>query len=181
VVRPVAVAITGGIGAGKSEALAAFGRQGAATLSADDVVHDLIAQDDGVRAALRDELGTTERAQIADSVFGDAERLAWLEQLLHPLVRARTDAWLAQVDAPVAVVEIPLLYETGGEDRFDKVVVVTAPARVRRERSRAAGGSRVARLIPPPEMAARADYVFENDGSLAELEEFVAAVLADLT
>jgi dephospho-CoA kinase len=181
VVRPVAVAITGGIGAGKSEALAAFGRQGAATLSADDVVHDLIAQDDGVRAALRDELGTTERAQIADSVFGDAERLAWLEQLLHPLVRARTDAWLAQVDAPVAVVEIPLLYETGGEDRFDKVVVVTAPARVRRERSRAAGGSREARLIPDPEKAARADYVFENDGSLAELEEFVAAVLADLT
>jgi dephospho-CoA kinase len=181
VARPVAVAITGGIGAGKSEALAAFGRQGAATLSADQVVHDLIAQDDEVRAALREELGTTERARIADAVFGDDGRLAWLEQLLHPRVRDRTDAWLAQVEAPVAVVEIPLLYETGGERRFDKVVVVTASAGLRRSRSTAAGGSREARLIPDPEKAARADYVYENDGSLEELEEFVAAVLADLT
>jgi dephospho-CoA kinase len=179
--RPVAVAITGGIGAGKSEALAAFGRQGAATLSADEVVHDLIAHDDEVRAALQDRFGTTERANIADAVFGDAERLAWLEELLHPLVGERTDAWLAQVQAPVAVVEIPLLYETGGERRFDKVVVVTAPAGLRRSRSPAAGGSREARLIPDPEKAARADYVFENEGSLEELEQFVAAVLADLT
>jgi dephospho-CoA kinase len=179
--RPVAVAITGGIGAGKSEALAAFGRQGAATLSADEVVHDLIAQDEKVRAALQDRFGTTERASIADAVFGDPERLAWLEELLHPLVRERTDAWLAQVEAPVAVVEIPLLYETGGERRFDKVVVVTAPAGLRRSRSPAAGGSREARLIPDPEKAARADYVFENEGPLEELEQFVAAVLADLT
>ena len=179
--RPVAVAITGGIGAGKSEALAAFGRHGAATLSADEVVHDLIAHDDEVRAALDDQLGSTERAQIADAVFGDAERLTWLEELLHPRVRERTEAWLEQVEAPVAVVEIPLLYETGGERRFDKVVVVTAPAAVRRSRSSAAGGSREARLIPDPEKAARADYVYENDGSLEELEQFVAAVLADLT
>ena len=178
--RPVAVAITGGIGAGKSEALAAFGRHGAATLSADEVVHDLIAHDDEVRAALRDQLGSTERAQLADAVFGDAERLAWLEELLHPRVRERTDAWLEQVEAPVAVVEIPLLYETGGERRFDKVVVVTAPAAVRSSRSSAAGGTREARLIPDPEKAARADYVYENNGSLEELEQFVAAVLADL-
>ena len=93
--RPVAVAITGGIGAGKSEALAAFGRQGAATLSADAVVHDLIANDEDVRTAIQQRLGTTERSEIADAVFGDAERLLWLEQLLHPLVRRRTDAWLA--------------------------------------------------------------------------------------
>jgi dephospho-CoA kinase len=179
--RPVAVAITGGIGAGKSEALAAFARQGAATLSADQVVHDLIASDEEVRTALREQLGTTERERIAEVVFGDPAQLAWLEQLLHPRVRERTDAWLEQVEAPVAVVEIPLLYETGGERRFDKVVVVTAPAGVRRTRSPAAGGSREARLIPEPEKAARADYVFENDGSLEELEEFVAAVLADLT
>jgi dephospho-CoA kinase len=179
--RPVAVAITGGIGAGKSEALAAFGRQGAATLSADDVVHELIAHDDEVGAALRGRFGTTERAEIAKAVFGDAQRLAWLEELLHPRVRERTDAWLAEADAPVAVVEIPLLYETGGDQRFDKVVVVTAPADLRRSRSRAAGGDREARLIPDPEKAARADYVYENSGSLDELEQFVASVLADLT
>jgi dephospho-CoA kinase len=179
--RPVAVAITGGIGAGKSEALAAFGRHGAATLSADRVVHDLIAEDDEVRAALRDHFGTTERSEIAGVVFRDGAELAWLEALLHPRVRAREDAWLAAVDAPLAAVEIPLLYETGGERRFDKVVVVTAPAAVRRARSPSAGGSREARLIPDPEKAARADYVYENSGSLDELDEFVAAVVADLT
>jgi dephospho-CoA kinase len=181
VTRPVAVAITGGIGAGKSEALAAFGRRGAATLSADEVVHDLIANDAEVREALRNRLGTTERAEIADVVFGDAEQLAWLEELLHPRVRDRTDQWLDEVEAPVAVVEIPLLYETGRDARFDRVVVVTAPAALRRSRSRAAGDSREGRLIPDPEKAARADYVYENAGSLEELEQFVAAVLADLT
>jgi dephospho-CoA kinase len=179
--RPVAVAITGGIGAGKSEALAAFARQGAATLSADEVVHDLIANDEDVRAALRERLGTTDRSEIAEAVFGDAEGLVWLEELLHPLVRRRTDAWLEQVEVPVAAVEIPLLYETGGERRFDKVVVVTAPPSLRRSRSQAAGGSREARLIPDAEKAARAHYVYENSGSIEELEEFVAAVLADVT
>jgi dephospho-CoA kinase len=179
--RPVAVAITGGIGAGKSEALASFGRHGAATLSADQIVHDLIARDEDIRAALRNRFGTTERAEIADVVFVDGDELAWLEQLLHPSVRARTDAWLAQVDAPVAAVEIPLLYETGGERRFDKVVVVTAPRAVRQTRSQAAGGGREARLIPDEEKAARADYVYENAGSLADLDEFVAHVIADLT
>jgi dephospho-CoA kinase len=178
--RPVAVAITGGIGAGKSEALAAFGRQGAATLSADAVVHDLIANDDEVRTALEKRFGTTERSEIAEAVFADSDGLGWLEQLLHPLVRRRTDAWLEQVEVPVAAVEIPLLYETGGESRFDKVVVVTAPPGVRRSRSAAAGGSREARLIPEPEKAARGDYVYENSGTIKELEEFVAAVLADL-
>jgi dephospho-CoA kinase len=178
--RPVAVAITGGIGAGKSEALAAFGRQGAATLSADEVVHDLIAHDEGVRTALSERFGTTERSEIAEAVFEDPGRLAWLEELLHPRVRERTDAWIEQVEAPVAVVEIPLLYETDGQGRFDKVVVVTAPAALRRSRSSAAGTVREARLIPDPEKAARADYAYENSGSLEDLEEFVAAVLADL-
>jgi len=132
--RPVAVAITGGIGAGKSEALAAFGRQGAATLSADQVVHELIAGDEDVRAALRERFGTTDRSELAELVFGDGNELAWLESLLHPRVRERTDEWLGEVEAPVAAVEIPLLYETGGERRFDKVVFVTAPAELRRTR-----------------------------------------------
>src|SRR5262249_55489715 len=106
--RPVAGAITGGIGAGKSEALAAFGRQGAATLSADAVVHELIANDEAVRTALAERFGTTERSEIAEAVFGDSDGLVWLEQLLHPLVRRRTDAWLEQVEVPVAAVGIPL-------------------------------------------------------------------------
>jgi len=181
VARPVAVAVTGGIGAGKSEALAAFARHGAATLSADQVVHDLIEGDAGVRAALEERFGTTERGKIAEIVFAEPAELEWLEQLLHPRVRERTDAWLDEVEAPVAVVEIPLLYETGGESRFDKVVVVSAPDEVRRGRSRAAGGAREARLLPNAEKAARADYVYENAGSLADLDRFVAAVLAEVS
>jgi dephospho-CoA kinase len=181
VTRPVAVAITGGIGAGKSEALAAFARQGAATLSADEVVHELIAADPEVRRALQSRFGTTDRGAIGKVVFGDPAQLAWLEELLHPRVRARTDAWLAEVEAPLAAVEIPLLFETHGEDRFDRVVVVTAPAEVRRARSSAAGGNREARLIPDAEKVARADYVFENSGSVDELEQFVRRVVADLT
>ena len=177
--RPVAVAITGGIGAGKSEALAAFRRQGAATLSADEVVHDLIANDEDVRAELHGRLGTTERGRIAEVVFGDAERLAWLEELLHPRVRERTDAWLEQVEAPVAVVEIPLLYETGGERRFDKVVVVTAPAEVREAR-RGGFSERAARLIPDEEKLRRADFAFVNDGGLEALDAFAASVVEEL-
>ena len=179
--RPITVALTGGIAAGKSEALAAFARHGAATLSADDVVHDLIAHDDDVRSALQARFGTVDRARIADVVFGNGEELAWLEALLHPRVRERTQAWLEQVEAPLAAVEIPLLYETGGEGRFDKVFVVTAPPPIRRSRSAAAGGAREARLLPDAEKAARADYVYENSGSIDDLDAFVAAVVADLT
>jgi len=181
--RPLAVAITGGIAAGKSEALAAFARHGAATLSADAIVHDLLAGDPEVRAAIHERWGVDpdDRARVGEIVFRDRAELDWLEQLLHPKTRAAADAWLATVDAPLAAVEIPLLYETGGERRFDKVVVVTAPAAVRRARSHAAAGNREARLIPDPEKAARADYVYENSGSLEELDRFVASVLADLT
>jgi len=140
-VRPIRVAITGGIAAGKSEALAAFARHGAATASSDAVVHDLLAHDEDVRAAIRARWGDDaigNRARIGDIVFHDRDELAWLEQLLHPKTRAAIDEWLSQVDAPLAVVEVPLLYETGGEERFDKVVVITAPSKLRRARSEVA-------------------------------------------
>lgn len=180
-VRPVALAITGGIGAGKTEALAAFARHGAATLSADQIVHDLIAGDAEVRSALEQRFGSTNRGAIANIVFADPGELAWLERLLHPRVRERWTVWLRDVDAPIAVVEIPLLYETGAESHFDKVVVVTAPEEVRRARSTAAGGSRELRLKPDAEKAALADYVYENSGSLDELDQFVAGILAEIS
>ena len=175
--RPVTVAITGGIGAGKSEALAAFARHGAATLSADDVVHRLIAGDAEVRAALEERFGTTDRSRIGEIVFADRAQLAWLEGLLHPRVRDAYEDWFAGVGSRVAVVEIPLLFETGSESRFDKVVVVTAPGGVRRARSPAAGGAREERLLPDEEKAARADFVYENAGSLEDLDRFAASVL----
>jgi len=131
-----------------------------------------------VRVALEERLGTTDRAGIAAIVFRDPEQLAWLEALLHPRVRREYLAWLDGLDGPadVAVIEIPLLYETGGEALFDAVVVVTAPEDVRRVRA----GERLersARLIPDGEKVRRADYAYVNDGSIADLEAFVAEVL----
>jgi dephospho-CoA kinase len=148
--QPLRVAVTGGIGAGKSEVLAAFARRGVPTVSADDLVHELISSDPEVRAALEERFGTTDRGEIAKVVFSDRDELAWLEGLLHPRVAAARDEWLAGIDAPVAVAEIPLLYETGGEHDFDKVIVVTAPEDVRRARKPIVEG-RSDRLLPDDE------------------------------
>ncbi len=185
--RPLAVALTGGIAAGKSEALQAFARHGAATISSDEIVHDLYRDDAELKAALRERWGQgvfadgeVDRAAIGRIVFADRDELAWLEAELHPRVRAATADWLARQTADVAVAEIPLLYETGGEARFDKVVVVTAPAEVRAER-RGDVADREARLVPEEEKVRRADFAYVNDGTLEELDAFVAGVLEELT
>jgi dephospho-CoA kinase len=181
--RPVAVALTGGIAAGKSEALEAFARHGAATASSDAIVHELLAHDREVRDAIRERWGEDavgDRARIASIVFGNAEELAWLEHLLHPRVVERQLEWLEHVTAPVAVIEIPLLFETGGEKRFDKVVVITAPRDVRDAR-RGPVDERESRLLPDEEKVRRADYSYVNDGTLAELDGFVAGVVDSLT
>ena len=184
--RPLAVALTGGIAAGKSEALAAFARHGAAVISSDDVVHRLYREDEGLQAALRERWGKgvfcdggVDREAIGRIVFGDRAELAWLEAELHPRVRAAVDAWLAAQRADVAVAEIPLLYETGGEERFDRVVVVTAPSEVREAR-RSAVAERESRLVAEAEKVRRADFCFVNDGSLEDLDAFVAGVLEEL-
>ena len=134
--KPLAVAVTGGIGAGKTEALAAFARHGAATISSDEVVHELYDEDQ-VRSALRERFGdsvfaadgSVDRAAVGELVFGSPDELLWLEGLLHPLVMARTEAWREELsrrpEPPVlAVNEVPLLYETGSENRFDAVVAL---------------------------------------------------------
>jgi dephospho-CoA kinase len=193
VTRPVAVAITGGIGAGKSEALKAFARRGAATVSSDEIVHELLRRDD-VRDAVRQRLGNgvvgpdghLDRGAIGSVVFDDPEALAWLEQLLHPLVTAEYLRWrdqLASLPSPpqVCVTEVPLLYEVGADSRFDRVVVITAPDDVRHERSEMAVDERERRLLPDEEKVARADFAYVNTGSLQELEGFVGSVMDDLT
>jgi dephospho-CoA kinase len=180
--RPVTVALTGGIAAGKSEALAAFARHGAATASSDEFVHRLLAEDEDVRAAIRGRWGDDavgDRARIAEIVFDDRGELDWLEQLLHPKTRELAQEWLGSTGAPIEVIEIPLLFETGGEARFDKVVVITASRDVR-ERRRAGFADREARLIPDEEKVARADFAYVNDGTLAELDAFVAGVVESL-
>jgi dephospho-CoA kinase len=184
--RPLAVALTGGIAAGKSEALSAFARHGAAVISSDEVVHRLYREDEGLRAALLGRWGAgvfrngeVDRTEIGRIVFADRAELAWLESELHPRVRAAVDAWLVEQTADVAVAEIPLLYETGGEERFDRVVVVTAPVHVRESR-RTDLAEREERLVPDGEKMRRADFSFVNDGSLEQLDAFVAGVLEEL-
>jgi len=183
--RPLAVALTGGIAAGKSEALASFARHGAATASSDAIVHDLLAEDAEARAAIRGRWGedaVDDRGRIGELVFADPDEL---EQLLHPRVALAQRAWLdelAQRAEPpaLAVVEIPLLFETGGEERFDAVVVITAPLELR-ERRRVSFAAREARLVPEAEKVRRADFAYVNDGSLEELDAFVAGVVERLS
>ena len=192
--RPIAVAITGGIGAGKSEALAAFARHGAAVISSDEIVHRLLREDEHVRQALLerfgerilDENGQVDRSAIADVVFADREALDWLEALLHPLVVKEYLDWREQLgrqaEPPaVCVTEVPLLYEVGGEDRFDAVVVVTASPKLRAERTEIATDDRGSRLLPDSVKVAQADFSYVNDGSLDQLDDFVSAVLLELT
>jgi dephospho-CoA kinase len=191
--RPVAVAITGGIGAGKSTALDAFRAQGAATVSSDEIVHHLLAADDDVRDAIVARLGPEtpgedgrpDRARIAQAVSGDKEQLAWLEGLLHPLVSREYLAWreqLAQLDEPprVCVTEVPLLYEVGSQHRFDKVVVITAPATLREQRRRVPRDDRDARLLPDREKVRQADFHYANTGTFEDLFEWVGGVMAQL-
>jgi dephospho-CoA kinase len=183
--RPLAVAITGGIGAGKSEALAAFARHGAATISSDAVVHDLY-DDPEVQEALTERFGTSDRRAVRDQAVGDRDALLWLERLLHPRVLERTETWrgeLARLPDPpeLAVNEVPLLYEAGAEGRFDAVVVVTAPRELRAERAGDRLDEREERLIPEEEKVRRADFAFVNDGSLEGLDGFVADVVRRLT
>jgi dephospho-CoA kinase len=192
--RPIAVAITGGIGAGKSEALAAFARHGAATVSSDEIVHRLLRDDSEVREELLgrfgerilDDAGQVNRSAIADIVFADPEALAWLEALLHPRVTREYLEWREQLgelpNPPAAcATEVPLLYEVGGEERFDVVVVVTAPADVRAKRTHVQAGPREPRLLPDTVKVAQADFSYVNDGSLDELDAFVAGVMRELT
>jgi len=126
-----------------------------------------------------------DRAKIAEIVFNDPGQLNWLEELLHPRVVQKNLAWRAEVESrpeppPLTVTEVPLLYETGGEQRFDAVVVISAPEELRRQR-RPVGDDREQRLLPAAEKAARADYAYVNDGTLEELDAFVAGVVARLT
>jgi dephospho-CoA kinase len=191
-VAPLTIGLTGGIAAGKSEALKAFARLGAATLSSDAVVHEMLESDE-----LREQLverwgsevapeGKIERAKIGEIVFADPEQLTWLESQIHPLVQQRTAAWLMSLpeDTNVAVVEVPLLFEAGSDKAFDTTVAVVTADEVRRERAEARGHAlvdeREARQLTQPEKAARAEHVVANDGSVEDLERSLSTLLDEL-
>jgi dephospho-CoA kinase len=129
--------------------------------------------------------GEIDRSRVAERVFGDREALEWLEGLLHPKVSAEYLRWreqLAELPNPpaVAVTEVPLLYEVGGETRFDKVVVITAPPKLREARARVPFAGRSDRLLPDKEKLERADFSYVNTGTLEELDAWVAGVMEEL-
>ena len=190
---PPFVGLTGAIAAGKSEALAALARLGAATLSSDAVVHELL-ESERVRDVLVGHWGkrvapdgSVDRGRIAEIVFADPEELDWLEETLHPLVGERIAAWRSGVpgDAPAAVVEVPLLFETGMDSAFDATICVVADDALRAARAgaRDAGGleGREARQLSQEEKASRATHVVRNDAGLEELEGELAGVLSSIS
>jgi dephospho-CoA kinase len=189
------VGLTGGLGAGKSEALRTLGELGAATLSTDDVVHELLAGDE-LRDLVAGRLGPAvvgdaglDRSAIAERVFGDDEARAWLEGELWPRVGRRVASWREEVESAdppprAAVVEVPLLFESGMEGAFDRTIAVIADEATRRERAagrgQAAVTERARRQLTQPEKAERADYAVRNDGTLEELMESLTLVLEKL-
>jgi dephospho-CoA kinase len=189
----VAVAITGGIGAGKSETLRAFARHGAAVISSDEIVHELLRTDPEVKSAISARWpkvvgadGKIDRERVSDVVFTDPAELQWLERLLHPRVVSAYLRWRRDLgrlaDPPaVCVTEVPLLYEVGGDSRFDAVVVVTAAPEVRISRVVRPVQDRERRLIPDDEKMRRGDFAYVNDGTLDDLDAFVSGVMAKLT
>jgi dephospho-CoA kinase len=193
VTAPPFVGLTGGIGAGKSEALAALSRLGAATISTDRVVHDLY-EDPAVRDAVVDRWGPSvvvegrvDRAAVARFAFASDEERGWLEGLLWPLVGQRVAAWRAEESLrdPVAlVVETPLLFEAGLEGNYDATIAIVADEEVRAARAGARGhealNERTARQLSQAEKASRATYAVENSGTLRELEQELSGVLAKL-
>ncbi|MFL5870071.1 MAG: dephospho-CoA kinase [Solirubrobacterales bacterium] len=186
------IGLTGAIASGKSEALAALARLGAATLSSDRVVHDLLGEE-RVRELLVGRWGPDvapdgeiDRARVAAIVFERPEELDWLEATLHPLVAEEISDWRAALpaDTKIAVVEVPLLFETDLDGVFDATVSVVADDEVRAERAGARGTldleSRAQRQLSQKEKAARATYVVANDGSLKDLETALAQLLAEI-
>ena len=189
------VGLTGGLGAGKSEALDALRELGAATLSTDTVVHELLADPD-LRELVSSRLGadvvrdgSLDRSAIAERVFADDEARSWLEGVLWPRVGERVGAWRAEVESAdprprAAVVEVPLLFESGMEAIFDRTIAVVADEAVRVERAgrrgHAALAERTGRQLTQEQKAQRADFTVRNDGSRDELKETLSLVLGKL-
>jgi dephospho-CoA kinase len=195
VTAPPFVGLTGGIGAGKSEALAALARLGAATISADGVVHELYA-DPEVRAAVVARWGedvapdgTVDRSAIAGRAFADPDERAWLEGVIWPRVGERIAEWRAaeaqrEPAPPALVVETPLLFEAGLEAAYDVTIAVVADEQIRArraaERGHEAVDERTARQLTQEQKAQRATFAIENSGSIGELESKLSAVLDKL-
>ncbi|MER8466955.1 dephospho-CoA kinase [Mesorhizobium sp. M1396] len=191
----IVLGLTGSIGMGKSTTAKMFAEAGVPVHDSDETVHRLYA---GKAAPLVEaafpgttSAGVVDRAKLGQRVLGDAAALKRLEAIIHPLVRADADAFLARhraAGAPIAVLDIPLLFETGGRDRVDKVVVVTAPAEIQRERVLARPGmteeklaSILAKQVPDAEKRRQADFVVDTGQGFDAARAEVNAIIRQLT
>ncbi len=189
---PSLIGLTGGIAAGKSEALRILAELGAETVSTDGLVHELLGTE-----AVRDRLvgrwgeevapaGEVDRAVVAAIVFERPDELAWLESVLHPLVGERVHDWAEQLPAgtSVAVVEVPLLFEGSMAARFDATIAVIADDEDRSRRAAARGTgeleARSGRQLTQEEKAARATHVIVNNGTMADLERELTRLYPEL-
>ena len=194
--KPFVLGLTGSIGMGKSATAALFAQRGVPVHDADAAVHTLYGPGGAAAEAIGREFpgtldaqGGVDRAALREAVLGDPARLKRLEALVHPLVRRESEAFLARnAKAPLVVLDIPLLYETGGEGRCDAVAVVSAPAAIQRERvlarpgmTEAAFAAILAKQMPDAEKRARADYVIDTGSGFPAAEAAVARIVADLT
>jgi dephospho-CoA kinase len=187
--RAFVIGLTGSIGMGKSETAKLFAAQGIPVFDADKVVHDLYA---GEAAAMIEaafpgstKQGVVDRAALAKQVTGDAKALGRLESLMHPLVAERRAQFLEQTDAPIVLLDIPLLLETG--IKADAVVVATAPPEVQRQRVLARPGmteekfnALLARQMSDAQKRAQADYLVTTDKGLEDAREQVKMILSDV-
>ena len=191
----IVLGLTGSIGMGKSTTAKMFVDAGVPVHDSDEAVHRLYA---GAAAPLVEAAfpgvvknGAVDRALLAKRVLGNPEALKRLEAIIHPLVRADAAAFLSsnrEKGAPLVVLDIPLLFETGGRDRVDKVVVVTAPADIQRERVLARPGMTVEKFeailskqVPDAEKRRLADFVIDTGDGLEPARRAVKKIIGELT
>ena len=190
----IVLGLTGSIGMGKSSTAKMFAGEGVPVHDSDEAVHRLYAGKAAplVEAAFPGTVvdGSVDRALLAAKVLGDPQAMKRLEAIIHPLVRADADAFVAHhraASAPLVVLDIPLLFETGGENRVDRIAVVSAPGEIQRERVLARPGmseeklaSILARQVPDAEKRRQADFVIDTGGSFEATRAAVKQIVAEL-
>lgn len=191
----IVLGLTGSIGMGKSTTARLFAESGIPVHDSDETVHRLYsgAAAPLVEAAFPGSVvdGKVDRARLGQRVLGDSHALAKLESIIHPLVRSEADAFLAShraAGAPLVVLDIPLLFETNGRGRVDKVVVVTASPEIQRQRVLARPGmtpekfaSILAKQVPDADKRRQADYIIDSGLGMDHAREAVASIVAELT
>ncbi|MEA3010526.1 MAG: dephospho-CoA kinase [Sphingomonadales bacterium] len=190
----IVLGLTGSIGMGKSTVANMFAEEGVPVFDADAAVHRLQGPEGSLVRRIEAEFPSTtgpdgvDRTALAERVLGEPHALRRLEALVHPAVAREREAFLAaNAEAPLVVLDIPLLFEAGGSEQVDKILVVSAPLEVQRERVLRRPGMTpekfehiLARQLPDEEKRARADFVVSTAGSKDKTRRAVRRILACL-